>query len=347
MNIFYVSVIEWHAGWGAEWFVNKGFNAIGQTTYCVDYRKYRYRLKRHFLDAPQCDVFFLQRGDGFPLPYLRALQIPRLFWASELVSRCRDQDRLFKSGLFDHVFLRTPQCIETVVSRGWLQPQQCSVLLSGFDESVHRPIPHVERDIDVLFVGSVTPRRQRVLDELQKHHSILVASAFGEELVYLFSRAKVVLNIHAEEYLDTETRVFETLGCGAFLLSERLSVENPFSDRELVQFDSVEELHVKIQYFLSHESERETIAAQGYAAATSGHTYTQRARHITGVMSACLETRGHGTGSEAMMHYDAALRAYMALEPVLRTGDKVLRKARSTASKARGSMKRVINGARR
>jgi hypothetical protein len=346
MNIFYISVIEFHAGWGAEWFVNKGFDAIEQTTYCVDYRKDRYRLRRHFQNAPHCDVFFLQRGDGFPLPYLRALQIPKLFWASELVSRCPDQDRLLKSGLFDHVFLHTSQCIETVVSRGWLQPQQCSVLLNGFDESVHQPIQGLKRDIDVLFVGSVTPRRQRMLDEVQKHHNLVVASAFGEELVHLFSRAKIVLNIHAEEFLDTETRVFETLGCGAFLLSERLSEENPFSDQEVVQFDSLEELHAKVRYFLLHENEREAIAAQGHSAATSGHTYTQRARQVTHVMRSCLEARGNSAQSQSMMNYSASLRAYMAMEPLLRGGDLVLRKTRGATSTMGSAVKRIVASTR-
>lgn len=285
MRILYVNVIEQHAGWGAEWFMNQGFHALGHTTHCIDYREYRHRLYRRFLEAPRCDVFFLQRGDNFPLPIVKAIQVPRLFWTSELVSRCRDHDRLLKSKLFDHVFLRTPACIEAVVSEGWLKREQCSVLLSAFDEKIHRPLPDVTKDIAVLFVGTITTRRREFLDKISDVCELTVASAFGEEMVKLMNRARIVLNIHAGDFLDTETRVFETLGCGAFLLTERLSSENPFSEQDLVHFDSLEDLIQKLQYYLTHDQERESIARHGHASALDGHTYTHRSQEIVEIMS--------------------------------------------------------------
>lgn len=41
MRILYIAVHENNCGWGAEYFVNDGFNEIGVETSCVDYRKYR------------------------------------------------------------------------------------------------------------------------------------------------------------------------------------------------------------------------------------------------------------------------------------------------------------------
>jgi len=317
MKIFYVNVIEQNAGWGAEWFMDRALRGLGHETVCLDYRAHRPRLARRFLTPPGCDVFLLQRGEYFPLPLIRSVQAPRLFWASELVSRCRDQDRLIRSGLFDHVFFRTPQCIDAVVARGWIARERCSILLSGFDPEVFRPIPNAPKDVDVLFIGHLTPRRQAVLDQLYgREVNVTVVPAFGEEMAQWLNRAKIVLNIHAEEYADTETRVYEVLGCGAFLLSERLSAENPFGDGDLVQVASPDQFPDRIAYFLSHSEERAHIAEQGHRAALGGHTYRHRAREIVGVMSDLIAQRSASAARPSARPF--GLYAYAAWESLRR-----------------------------
>ncbi len=334
MKILYASVIELHAGWGAEWFLNRGLQALGQNTYCIDYRKYRNQLYQRFITSPECDVFFLQRGDGFPLPIIRSFQTPRLFYTSELVSRCRDHDPLLKSGLFDHVFLRTPTCIDTVVGKGWLGYEQCSVLLSAFDENIHRPLPGVIKDIDVLHVGSITDRRRKFLTTLSSVCRLTSTSAFGEEMVNLMNRAKIVLNIHADDFVDTETRVFEALGCGAFLLTERLSSEAPFSDQDLVEFSSINDLIDKIRYYLAYDEEREMIASHGHISALDGHTYTYRAQEIVEIMTAYLGTSGSKRRGKPIRQ-DWRLHAYGIRELFLRLMENLSRKAGTPLLKAK------------
>jgi hypothetical protein len=312
VKIFYVNVIEKNAGWGSEYFLDKALRGLGHETYCVDYRKNRYRLYRRFVNAPNCDVFLLQRGDYFPIPLVRAVGSPRLFLASELVSRNRDQDRLLKSDLFDHVFLRSNNCLDSVVSRSWVKSGKCSLLLSAFDENLHRKIPGTTKDIDLLFVGHSSGRRRIILQKIASRFNCLVTKAFGEEMVRLFNRARIILNIHADDFPDTETRVFETLGCGSFLLSERLASENPFSERELVQAGDTEDLFKKIRYFLDHSEERETIAERGYLAAFKNHTYTHRARQMAEVMSSFLKP---GPENNGLIKRGLDLRMYALAEP--------------------------------
>ncbi|MFH2069036.1 MAG: glycosyltransferase [Candidatus Omnitrophota bacterium] len=315
MKIFYVSVIEKHAGWGHEYFINKALIAPGHETHCLDYRKDRSRLYRCFINTPECDAFLLQRGDYFPLPLIRAVRPPRFFLTTELVSRRQDQERLLRSGLFDHVFLHTRACVDAVISRKWLKPEQCSLLLLAFDEGLHRKIPGTVKDIDLLFVGWLSKRRRTILEKISSRFNCLSAAAYGEALVRLANRAKIVLNIHAEDFPDTETRVFETLGCGSFLLSEYLSSENPFSERELVQFKDTEDLMKKARYFLDHEEEREAIAARGHAAALQNHTYTHRARQIIETVSHCLDSGNREKGRFIRRGWD--LRVYALTKPFL------------------------------
>lgn len=282
MKILYINVIEQNAGWGAECFVNRGFLENGHQTVTLDYRKHRAHLGKRFLALEQdFDLLFLQRGDGFPLELLRAVNRPKFFWASELVERNRDQDRLLQSSLFDHVFVRTPRCKEIICQNGWIEHSRVSILLSGFDERVHQRHEAVERDIDVLFVGHLLPRRRAWLDRLSEQFSVVVERSFGEEMSQLFNRAKVVLNIHAEEFADTETRVFEALGCGSFLLSETLSEESPFADGvHLVEARGVEEMESALAFYLNHPVERERIACAGHIEALSRHTYRCRAAEL-------------------------------------------------------------------
>ena len=54
-------------------------------------------------------------------------------------------------------------------------------------------------------------RRRKWLDEIKRSCNLYEAvGIYGADMVQLVNRAKIVLNIHSEEYLDTETRLFES-----------------------------------------------------------------------------------------------------------------------------------------
>jgi hypothetical protein len=286
MNILYINVIEQNFGWGAEYFVNKGFLKNNIETQCIDYRNYRYNLVNKYKEISDFDALLLQRGDWFPKGLLKAVNRPKFFWASELVSRCRDQDRLLKSGLFNHIFVHTNDCLRSIVRNGWVPKDRISVLLNGFDTDTQYKIENIEKDIDILFIGNITNRRREVLKDLQKDFHITIMRGFGTEMTEIVNRSKVVLNIHADEYLDTETRIFECLGCGAFVISEKLSEENPFiHNKHLVEVNSVVEMKSMIKFYLENEDERNHIASNGYKEAHEKHTYVHRAIEIASIMS--------------------------------------------------------------
>ncbi|WP_337062953.1 hypothetical protein [Kineococcus sp. G2] len=86
-------------------------------------------------------------------------------------------------------------------------------------------VPLDQRPIDLLFIGSLTPRRVRVLQELQQH-GISVASPnavlYGPERDRLVRSSKAVLNIGAYDSPRFEqVRASIVMSCGTPLLSER------------------------------------------------------------------------------------------------------------------------------
>jgi hypothetical protein len=280
MRLLYSNVIQQNKDWGAEWFTNNALNDIGIETETIDYRAHRFLLPFKFLFSKPADYFLLQRGDRFPFGILNNIQVPKFFWASELVSRRRDQDRLFKYG-FDHVFVRGEICKQAVIEKGWVQSDKISILLSAFDPHIHNK-KEVTKDIDVLFVGSLTKRRKEILDKIPR---VTITKAYGKDMVDLFNRAKIVLNIHAEEYVDTETRVFEVLGSGAFLLTEPLGKENPFMHGKHIIESDIALFSQHIEYYLKHDTEREEIATQGYIEALEKHTYVHRAQQLKDIFN--------------------------------------------------------------
>ena len=280
MDILYINVIEQNAGWGAETFLNNGFQSLGHNVTNLDYRKHRQVLATKLKQVPDFDVLFLQRGDRFPPYLLKACNRPKFFWASELVSRNRDQDILLKSNLFNHIFVHSDECKSRIIQNQWAMRDKLTVMLNGFNPKLHYKMDET-KDIDILFVGSILPRRKKILRELQTEFNIRICKAFGKEMSNLFNRSKIVLNIHAEEFLDTETRIYESLGCGAFVISEKLSSENPFiPNMHYIEVNNIDEMKNQINYYLDNPIERENIAQNGYKEAKSKHSYQKRAEQL-------------------------------------------------------------------
>jgi len=326
MRILYFSVIRQHEGWGAEWFLNNAFEGLGHETICVDYRERRHRLAAAVRDCPPVDALLVQRGDRFPLELVRAARVPCLFLATELVSRRDDQHALMQWEALGHLFVRTQECIDEVVGRGWQPREKVSVLLSSFDPALHRKLPDVaERDIDLLFLGGMTERRRRIIDGLPDDLNVVEVKAFGEEMVRWFNRAKIVLNIHAEQQLDVETRIYEALGSGAFVVSEKLAAQNPFTDGQLVQIDEPAQLEPVLRRYLADDVERERIARAGYAAAMSAHSYRHRAEQIV----AEIERLAGGAEPRAPFGRDAAWLRLRAAEGGRRVAAAFMRLLRS------------------
>jgi spore maturation protein CgeB len=100
-----------------------------------------------------------------------------------------------------------------------------------------------------------------------------------QDMSLIFSRSKIVLNKTMAD--DLNQRVFEVLGSGAFLLTNRIDaragLEDLFTDgKHLVIYENQEHLLELIRYYLDHDEERESIAAAGHKEALEKHTYDAR-----------------------------------------------------------------------
>lgn len=93
----------------------------------------------------------------------------------------------------------------------------------GFHPKLRRIPNDVEQDIDVLFYGTIGPRRTVVLDALQACGLTVgvITSAYGETRDAYIARAKVVLNLHHyASHIFEIVRVFYLMTNGKVVVGE-------------------------------------------------------------------------------------------------------------------------------
>jgi spore maturation protein CgeB len=99
----------------------------------------------------------------------------------------------------------------------------------------------------------------------------------------VFYKSKININITRIYALDgLSDRIFNVLFSGGFLISNRNdALLELFDDKkEVVTFDSVEELKSLIKYYLKNETERNKIALSGYQKVIKEHSFTNRIEYI-------------------------------------------------------------------
>ena len=146
--------------------------------------------------------------------------------------------------------------------------------LWGYNPNLHRRLPDVERDIDILMLGNfnhaIHRERARWLARVarlsRKHRVVLTGGVYGEEYTRLMNRAKIVFNRSVGGGINM--RAYEATVCGALLFNERDNAEirDLFTDREHCVLYGDDDLEELLDYYLAPENaaERERIAQAGW-----------------------------------------------------------------------------------
>lgn len=102
-------------------------------------------------------------------------------------------------------------------------------------------------------------------DPIQKRYR---GEAWGMNMYELLGRSKITFNVHIDMALGNRVnmRMYEATGMGTMLLTDKSkkSTLNYFKDeRDVVEYDSLEDAIEKYQYYITHDKEREEIAKNG------------------------------------------------------------------------------------
>jgi O-methyltransferase len=139
----------------------------------------------------------------------------------------------------------------------------------GFHEKMHILDFDKEKELDILFYGSLTRRRIDILNTLSKKgfKTKALSDVFGRERNSYIEKAKIIINIHHyKDALLEEHRLSFLLNNHCFVISE--SVEQPFAEyyKTGVSFCAYDELVETCEFYLKPEKEfsRKQIAEKGY-----------------------------------------------------------------------------------
>jgi spore maturation protein CgeB len=159
------------------------------------------------------------------------------------------------------------------------------------DPEIHKKID-IKKKFDVAFVGTEGKKSLRsiLLRKLrEKYPHSFLGTATYTDIAKIYSSSKIGFNYSINN--DINMRIFEVMSCGSLLLTNFIKnngFEELFEDRKhLVIYRSRKELFKLIDYYLSHEKEREYIAQNGHNLVIQRHTYTHR-------LKAMFEYMGYG-----------------------------------------------------
>lgn len=112
---------------------------------------------------------------------------------------------------------------------------------------------------------------------------------YGMNMYSLFSRSKIVLNIHtgvAGDYAGN-MRMFEVTGTGSCLLTDNKKNMQELFDvgREVLVYNDTEDCINKVKWLLEHDEERERIAKAGQKKTLEMHTVENRCKEIIGIIN--------------------------------------------------------------
>lgn len=185
----------------------------------------------------------------------------------------------------------------------------------GFDARVLDALGQVPRDVEVSFVGSLSPAhpgRARLVEFLAGRteldiwgngleqfplsspiHRRYHGEAWGLDMFRALARSKITLNCHigiAGDFANN-MRLYEATGVGSLLITDRkANIAEIFEPgEEIVTYDSFEECLALIEQYRKDEPARARIAAAGQRRTLATHRYRDRTAELAALFGACLD----------------------------------------------------------
>jgi len=158
-------------------------------------------------------------------------------------------------------------------------------ITEGYNPKIFNPGKGViNKTIDVIFVGSISPKRKNYISFLKENDIYIVSfgpgweneSIYINELADKYRTAKIILNF-TRGNIGFSDRVFHALGSKSLLISEYCNDFERFFKKgvHLEWFKSPEELLELVKFYLTNDTSREKIAEHGHKYVIKNFTWEQ------------------------------------------------------------------------
>lgn len=185
----------------------------------------------------------------------------------------------------------------------------------AFESRILSYIGKRKKHYDVTFIGSFSPYHTDRIKLMESVASQVPLNIWGQGTQYLLPNSKIKKNYHGEAWgLDmyrimaeskivinhhintagdfaNNMRLFEATGMGALLITDnKKNIKDLFRvGEEIDVYNGSVELVKKINYYLSHDTERETMAQAGQKKTLNDHNYLKRMEMLTAIVRKYLD----------------------------------------------------------
>ena len=207
---------------------------------------------------------------------------PRIYWVSDthLPKPLRALRRITPT--YDLAFVAMREGTRELQAAGaaavWAYGGAC-------DPEIHRRL-NLPKRYDIGFVGTDggIPRKFYLQALRERYPQSFIGGAAHTRMSEIYSQSRIGFN-YALAGETLTMRAFEIMACGTMLLMNGVTDEAQdllglIPGRDLVLYRSPAELFERADYYLAHEQERESIAANGYRLTVEHHTYVHRTRFM-------------------------------------------------------------------
>jgi ADP-heptose:LPS heptosyltransferase len=262
--------------WGMENEIRRALELEGIEIIETDYRLEKEGFAEKFLRPAH--LMLVCKGSGIAPELIKQYPGKTLLWYQDDIfsTEHAPRDLKYNGHVFDTVYTFDRSAIEAYRQLGM---QDVRWLPLAMSPALHRKL-YVGKKHDVGFVGNIHPNRKPFFERLSQKFNLFVARAFMEDMVRILNESKIVINLGVGP-TGIQQRVFETLGCGSFLLTNEIPQDSRlFEDKKHLVYFNEKNVDELIGYYLAHEEERERIAHQGYVEAQNHHTFRDRIGQI-------------------------------------------------------------------
>ena len=221
------------------------------------------------------DYIFTYGRGCFPALFfiLKHIYIPKIIWMPSIITDSPNAMDIVRNYLscYDIVYTTLPTEITLYKKLGI----NAKPLFSAIHEDFYKSLD-IEKDIEIGFFGRMHYNsRKKLVDFVSEKYNIY--SEFSEtKYIELINRTKINLNVGYFDF-GLPNRVFDTLGCGGFLLTQKyINEDNILEDGKHLVYFTYSDIYDKIKYYLDYPEERKKIAKQGQDEVLKKHTYKNR-----------------------------------------------------------------------
>lgn len=161
--------------------------------------------------------------------------------------------------------------------------------ISAIDPQLHYPRT-INKDIDVLFIGTVTDQRQLLFREIRRHLGkgvklVIRHHVWEEEYAYLISRSKIVINpLRPQMPQGANLRLFEIPAFGSFQLAGFTKPEWFVAGKEIAIYRDPIDAAELVKYYLIHQQKRQQMAGRAMNRVGQEHTFAHRFRKLLSIV---------------------------------------------------------------